>query len=330
MKKKIKANTFRELFGENLMDSPLFFIVLFSFFLIAGIMASFFSGLAMTFNIIVLGLFVIAIPYFIYRFLQFKKLKSYEDQFPAFLRDLAASLYAGLSLIQSIQASAESNYGPLTTEVKKINNQISWNVPMEEVLSRFSKRMEKSEVISRSLMVISQAQKSGGNMENILGSLANNIEKIKDVEDEKKTLLGHQVTMMYAIFFIFIGISITLIMFLVPLLQSNAISQMGAIGGLGGGSVNPCQICVGSSEPGCISCVLIDHVANTFSFGAADDPQSYYKALFFLMVIIQGVSSGLVAGQIGSDSVVGGIKHSLIMVVSGFIIFLTVTGVGLI
>ncbi len=321
---------FKGMFGDNLMQSPMFFLIIFIVAIVIAIVVGLFTGLAMTFNIIILGMLIIGVPYFIYQFLQFKKIKAYEDQFPSFLRDLSGSLYAGLSLIQAITSSSKSNYGALTKEVQKINNQISWNIPMETVLANFSKRMGKSEVISRSLMVISQAQKSGGNMESIMGSLADNIEKIKEVDNEKKTLLGQQVTMMYAIFFIFIGISITLIMFLVPLLQSNAVTQIGAIGGLGSGDVNPCMVCVDNPDPGCFSCAIISYIAETFSFGGVDDPQSYYKALFFLMVIIQGICSGLVAGQIGSDSVVGGIKHSLIMVVSGFVIFLTVTGLGFI
>ncbi len=325
-----KKNMFEQLFGGNLMKSPLFFIIMFLVVVIIALVVGFVVGISMTFNIIIVGLLVIAIPYFIYQFFEFKKIKAYEDQFPNFLRDLSGSLFAGLSMIQAIQSLANSNYGELTKEIKKINNQISWNIPMEDVLASFSDRMKRSEVISMSLMVMSQAQKSGGDMQNILGSLADNIEKIKDVESEKRTLLGQQVTMMYAIFFIFIGISITLIMFLVPLLQSNAITQMGSIGGLGGGDVNPCQICVDNPDPGCFSCGIITHVSNTFSFGGVNDPQSYYKSLFFLMIIIQGVCSGLVAGQIGSDSVVGGIKHSLIMVVSGFVVFLAAAGLGFI
>lgn len=313
-----------------MLESPVFFMAVFAGAFAIALIAGLLIGMAIAFDIVMLGLLIISVPYFLLQFFEFKKIKAYEEQFPNFLRDLSASLYAGLSLIQSIKSSSTSNYGLLTKEVKKLNDQISWNIPLEKALESFSKRIKKSEVISSSLMVISQAQKSGGDMENILGSLADNIEKIRDVENEKRSLLGQQVTMMYAIFFIFIGISITLIMFLVPLLQSNALSQIGGIGGLGGGNINPCQTCVDNPDAGCISCSLILHVANTFSFGGPDDPQSYYKSLFFMMIIIQGICSGLVAGQIGSDSAIAGIKHSLIMVVTGFVIFLTITGIGLI
>jgi len=48
------------------------------------------------------------------------------------------------------------------------------------------------------------------------------------------------------------------------------------------------------------------------------------------MILIQGFFSGLIAGQIGSDSIAVGIKHSLIMLLSGFIIFILLIKTGII
>ena len=44
----------------------------------------------------------------------------------------------------------------------------------------------------------------------------------------------------------------------------------------------------------------------------------YYNALFVLMAVVQGIFSGLVAGQIGEGSVSAGVKHSIIMTIAGF------------
>jgi len=44
----------------------------------------------------------------------------------------------------------------------------------------------------------------------------------------------------------------------------------------------------------------------------------YYNALFILMAVIQGILTGLVAGQIGEGSVIAGVKHSIIMTSAGF------------
>jgi flagellar protein FlaJ len=294
-----------------------------------GILAAavFFSAsFAIAANLIIIGIIVLAVPYSIYTFFKFKKIKSYEDVFPNFLRDLAESQRAGLTLIQSIQSSAKSDYGPLTKEVQKINNQLSWNIPLEKVLKNFSNGMRKSKIIVRSLLIIDQANKSGGNIEDTMDSLATNIESLRDVQEEKKLLMNQQVMMMYAIFFIFLGISIALMKFLVPMLQMQ--SQSGGFGM--GFSANPCSICSGSGDPACIGCDAFYGVSEVFDFGSREDPASYYRSLFFVMTLVQGLFCGLIAGQIGSDSAIAGVKHGMVMLLSGFFIYMVTIKMGIV
>jgi flagellar protein FlaJ len=278
-------------------------------------------------NMIFAGILILTVPYSLYKFFQFKKVKNYEKEFPSFLRDLAESQRAGLTLLQSLQAASKSEYGLLSAEVRKMDKQLSWNVPLEKVLKGFSDRMSASKLIVRSLMVVDQATKSGGNVEETMEALADNIEALKDVQEEKSVLLNQQVLMMYAIFFIFMGITIALIKFLVPLLQSEGLS-----GGLGviGASNNPCSICINNPEPACFGCSAFFTVSTVFDFGPPEDPSAYYKSLFLLMIIIQGVFSGLIAGQISADSVTAGVRHSLLMLFAGFAIFLFVVKLGLV
>ena len=46
-----------------------------------------------------------------------------------------------------------------------------------------------------------------------------------------------------------------------------------------------------------------------------------YKILFLHMVLIEGLFSGLVAGKMGEGKAKGGLKHSTIMVLVGWIVF---------
>jgi flagellar protein FlaJ len=48
------------------------------------------------------------------------------------------------------------------------------------------------------------------------------------------------------------------------------------------------------------------------------------------MAVVQGIFSGLVAGQIGEGSVTAGLKHSSIMTLSGFGILLFLLKAGMI
>ena len=278
-------------------------------------------------NMLFLGMLLMIMPYSLYKFFLLKRIRAYEREFPNFLRDLAESQRAGLSLIQALQAVSKSDYGPLTNEVKKINNQLSWNVSLEKVLKSFGDRVSESRLITRSILIINQANKSGGNVEDSMEALADNMESIKEAQQEKAVLLNQQVVMMYAIFFVFLGITIALIKFLIPLLQTQA--QSGGFGVQGFNS-NPCSVCTTSSDPACVGCNVFYSVAVAFDLGKAGEEAAYYKALFLSMILVQGFFSGLIAGQIGADSVVVGIKHSLIMLLSGFIIFILVVKTGIV
>ena len=312
-----------------IISSAAFLIILFIAILVS-------SELVLAGNLVFFGLLMLLLPYSIYRFFQFKRIREYEKEFPNFLRDLAESQRAGLTLVESIKLTGKANYGTLSIEVKKMIDQLSWNITLEKVIKDFSKRTRASKIITRSLLIIEQANKSGGDIDDTMDSLANNIESLKDVQEEKSTLLNQQLMMMYAIFFIFLGITIVLIRFLIPMLQTNVQAQAGVgVPGFSmveGFSANPCEPCMSSETamPECIGCTLFLTTASIFGFGGPDSPAGYYKALFFVMIIVQGVFSGLLAGQIASDSIAGGIKHSLIMLVSGVMIFIFVVRIGII
>lgn len=306
--------------SKILIISSLSFVVLLS-------LAVAISDIAVSTNLVFLGIIVMFAPYSLYKFFELKRIRQYEREFPAFLRDLAESQRAGLSILQSLRLAAKSDYGTLTDEVKKMSNKLSWNVPLEEVLHSFAGRMRKSSSVVRSMMVIEQANKSGGSVEDTMDSLANNIELIRDVQEEKNVLLNQQVFMMYAIFFIFVGISIALIKFLIPLSQTQSTDAFGFIQGSGG---NPCTECIQSSSPACISCHVFFSVSAGLGFGQKTEAGAYYKALFFIMILVQGLFSGMIAGQISSDSLAGGVKHSFLMLSIGVSVFLILIKSGVV
>ncbi len=298
--------------------------IAFVFIIIAAI---FVNNFVIASNLVFLGAIILIFPYSLNKFFEFKRIRAYEEEFPNFLRDLAESQRAGLTLMQALQSASKTEYSMLTYEIKRMYNQLTWNVPVETALKNFSERMKKSKMIVRAMMIIDQATKSGGDVEQTMESLATNIESLKDVQEEKSLMLNQQVIMMYAIFFIFLGISIALIKFLVPLFQTQ--TEAGSLGFQGFGA-NPCVQCIGNSAPVCLGCHTFFAVSESFNFGKNEDAISYYKALFFTMIMVQGFFSGLIAGQIGSDSIIGGVKHSMIMLMAGFFIFMLSIRIGFI
>jgi len=308
------------------MDEKRLLIICSAIFLVLLFLAYISADLAIGMNLIFIGVIILVLPYSFYRFIEFRKIRRYEESFPSFLRDVAESQRAGLSIIQAIRLTSRNDYGILSNEIKKMNAKLSWNIPLEKVLKDFINKMKRSRTIVRSVMIIEESNKSGGNVEDTMYSLANNIDMLRDVQDEKSMLMHQQLMMVYAIFLIFLGISIALIKFLIPMLQTQTPGTLNIMLEF---SSNPCFLCIEGGE-GCAGCEIFFAVSSSFGFGGREDPAAYYKALFFVMIIIQGFFSGLVAGQIGSDSIVAGIKHSLIMLLLGVFTFILFANIGMI
>ena len=235
-----------------------------------------------------------AAPYLFYQYFDYTRTKAIEDKFPDFLRSLAEAQRSGITLIDAIHQARDVDYGALTPEILKMSSQLSWGVPFPKVMRMFEDRMSRSEFIKRTVTVVMEAFESGGDIAEAMSSVASNAVLVKDLEAERQNKLAQQVLVMYVIFFIFLGMVIVLQKILGPLFTMNLSGGGGGLfgGAAGGGSVSQ-------------------------QFGP-----SYYRKMFFSMVVIQGVFNGLLAGQLGEGRVVAGIKHAAIMLITGVAIFM--------
>ncbi|MFH0962293.1 MAG: type II secretion system F family protein [archaeon] len=232
-----------------------------------------------------------AAPHLFYQYYDYKRTKAIEDKFPDFLRSLAEAQKSGITLIDAILQARDVDYGALSPEIQKMSAQLSWGVPFPKVIRMFEDRMSRSDFIKHTVTVVMEAFESGGDIAEAMSSVASNAVLVKDLEADRQNKLAQQVLVMYVIFFIFLGMVIVLQKILGPLFAMNLSAGGGGLFGSGGGT---------SSQ-----------------FGP-----SYYRKMFFSMVIIQAVFNGLLAGQLGEGRVVAGIKHAAIMLLIGVAIFM--------
>jgi len=137
---------------------------------------------------------------------------------------------------------------------------------------------------------------------------------IQDTEKERKSTLNQYVIAMYVISVVFIGIIVGINWLMVPIFQALAMpSSPGGPGGPMGSMIsNPCTVCLARGGFGCMPCNIYFSICSMFGVKTEGIP-CYYLALFFSISVVQAIAGGLVAGQIGEDSVTAGIKHSLIL-----------------
>ena len=270
-------------------------------------------------NVFVISLFIVVIPYFVLEYTSFLWIKSVERQFPNFIRDLADSNRSGMSLPEAIHICSKTNYGKLTDEVKSMSNRLTWGTHFIRVMEIFNKKVEKSKIITEALDIIKESYSSGGNITSTLDSVAKDIKILQDAEDERKSLVRQHVMIMYAIFFIFLAVSLMIIYVMVPMMMQQPEGETEALAFQfvdpcpADASMFPCNIFSGL-------CAILD-VPTGIS--------CYYIALFFFILIIQGIFSGLIAGQLGENSIIAGSKHSIIMVSAAISIFMFLAKLGM-
>lgn len=259
----------------------------------------------------VIGFIAAITPYSFQSYLEHRRLKTMESHFPNLLKDIAESKKSGLSLVKAFQRASKSDYGELNSEIQKVSDQLSWGISFPEVMQRFMDRVEDSGLMSRSLAIILQSFKSGGDISVTMDAIAKDASTIKETEEERKSMMFQQVIIIYAIFFLFVVIVIAMYKILVPLLETTSSIQADT-GPFAGGSANYCNVPFVS--PMCQICPAL-------GFGEVNK-YCYYKALFMFMILIQGLFNGLVASVTGEGDLKASFKHILFMAPPGFFIYL--------
>lgn len=237
-------------------------------------------------NIASLLLIFLPIGYFKYQ--QFRRRKMMEEEFPSFLRDIVEGTRAGMSLPQAVQNTESASYGPLDGKIQRMSAQIEWGVPFDEVLQQFG-RDTKSPTIKRSVDTIIQAYESGGNIQDVLESVGDNIRSIRRLKEERQSQLYGEMITGYIVYLIFIGILVALTTYLLPNLAAASESLGGNLNVFGGGG------------------------------GSLQENIALYKVWFSRLVYIQALFSGLIIGKLAEGEFKAGLKHSGILFAIGYL-----------
>ncbi len=236
------------------------------------------------------SLLLIVAPILYVKYTQYKARKAMEEKFPEFLRDVVEGTRAGMSLPQAIQNTETGSYGPLDDRIEKMNAQLDWGIPFGQVLRTFGEETN-SPVILRSVDTIIQAYQSGGNIQDVLESVGDNIRTLRQLKEERESQLYGEMITGYVVFFIFIGILVALTSYLLPSLAS-AQASLGSTGGF-----------------------------SAFGGGAGNLQQNItlYESWFQRLVFIQAIFSGLIIGKLSEGELKAGFKHMGILFAIGYL-----------
>ncbi|MEA3458344.1 MAG: type II secretion system F family protein [Candidatus Thermoplasmatota archaeon] len=227
--------------------------------------------------------------YGMYKYMVARKIHKMDSIFPDFVRDLAESRRAGMTFTKAILFASKGSYGLLTPEIRKISQQVSWGTNVSDALIDFSKRVS-TKSIRRTISLIIEASKSGGNVADVLDLAAKDAREIKMLESERKANMASYVIVVYVGMFVFLAIIAILTSTFIPnMIGSGA---QGLQGVMGGGTVK----------------------------------QEDVSMVFYLATLVQGLGSGLVAGVFEDGNLSSSVKHVFVMVLISWLAFKILLG----
>src|SRR5712664_1219825 len=224
-------------------------------------------------------------------FLDSKRRDSIDNNIPHLLRDIADSGRSGMTLTRSIEISAERDYRPLTKELRKLIAKISFRVPLEKALQYFADRTGTT-LARRSSMLIAEANKSGGDIQESMESVAKHVQEIQYLERKRRATLRPFIGVMYISFAVFlVTVYLLISSFFKQLANTSFGGGGGSAGGFGGG----------------------------FSFVSL--PLDKITAVFLYMAMIEALFAGMVGGKMATGYLKDGLKHAIMLMMICFVTF---------
>jgi flagellar protein FlaJ len=237
---------------------------------------------------VVYSFYIVAIPLLIFH--EYKKgwEEKIQSQFPDFLKKLASTNETGMTLRDSIKLMTRSDLG-MGKEIKKIYNDIDWALTINESLRRFANRV-RTHVVARSITLVTKANESSGDIGEVLNVAARDAAAEQELKNERRVSMFIYIIIIYISFLVFVGI--------IYVISTTFLEEM---------------VKAGEKTTASGSRAVAMSLNRT---GLAD-----YNRIFFHGALIEGAFSGLIAGVMGEGSVLSGLKHSVIMVTIGYLLF---------
>ncbi len=255
----------------------------------------YFLGTRWFYSFLVLSLSIGWVHFWRDFFKELKRQKEIELKFLEFARALVSSVKSGFSIPQAIINVSNKDYGALNSYVEKLKNKIEWGIPVQEALLMFSEDTGNV-VIKRSVSIVIEAEKSGGNIENVLDAIVDSVLDVKKLKEERRATAFSHIIQGYIVFFIFIIIMLVLQLKLLPRLGGLSAGFQG-LGSIGAGGI------IGG--------------------GAG---QLNLDKIFFSLVVIQGFFAGIMIGKFSEGTLKNGLLHSLILITVASLVIATVKG----
>jgi flagellar protein FlaJ len=230
------------------------------------------------------GALIAIVPPVLVFYRRYTENKQVERQFAIFIADFTEAIDSGMTLPMAIKYCSGKDYGILTSHIRGITAQVEWGIPFRDALRLFSEKIE-SLPVKRAITTIIETYKVGGKVSDTLKAVGESLLEINKIKAERSVSVQSQILTSYLIFFVFIFILVILQSFLIPALAPKS------------------------------------NVMGMPSMGGSSVPELFPPELFVNFILVQGFFAGLATGKMAEGSIMGGVKHSIVLIVIGYSVF---------
>ncbi len=236
--------------------------------------------------------YLFLLSYFFYHDTKFKKIeKEIEDYLPEFIDNLVSNLKGGISLEKALLKSVRKEQLALVKEVTLINEKIMMGQSVEQALGEFKDRFSTSPIINRTLFLIEEGIKGGGNLAEPLEKISQNLKKIYELNEEIKSNAGGFTVVIQAI-----------TLFVTPLLFALALTLLTSIGNL--------------------FSILSKANAELISVSAIPPEYTAYLQTFsYAMIILIVFFSSLIIAQLKNEKIYEALKYIPIYILVAIVLY---------
>lgn len=231
---------------------------------------------------VIIGGLIAATPYAVFYEIRQRRIGQFEKSLLDFLRSVSSGIKSGLTLPASLRVASTSDLGSLTRETRRMTADLGWGTSALEALDRFERRVGSSEQVSRATRTIRKASEADEDIADVLDILMLDVATRRELERERKGAMGIYNIIMLIMFGIFL--------FAVYMIVGNVLLIRGPAGG-----------------------------EEALIFGTVDVP--FVVSIFMHATILEGIFTGLMAGQASTGDIRAGVKYSILMVLIAYAMF---------
>jgi flagellar protein FlaJ len=233
-------------------------------------------------EILLIALLVATTPSAVLDYLHHKWLVAIEDQTPRLVRGISESQETGVTLIQALDSVVENRL--VTGPLASEVQKLTTQMSWGLSFEDALQRFRDriaSPIVNRFCALVLEASSSGGQIKQVFKATSGFMEEMREIDQETSSQMKPYIIIIYAAFLVFIFVSIILIVSFFEPLEG------------------------------------LEHILSPTTLVGARQ----FKDFFYRTMLVSALMGGLMAGKIGERRVLGGLKHSIIQLVMGYVTF---------